>query len=101
VVVAKCPSTFRLEHATRLLNSPNRLELKDPRSTAPHPDRIYVFSRGVLYRAVPTVAGRSYHGFPEHAKGVQELPFTQQQRLWAWARNQQIEQQVTQWLDRT
>lgn len=31
-----------------------------------YPQRIYCVWDGVLYRATPTIPGRSYHGFPEY-----------------------------------
>jgi hypothetical protein len=100
-LVGKCPSGVRSDHAARLLNSGTRLELEEPRSPGPGPDRIYVFSQGVLYRAVRTTPGRSYHAFPEHAKGILELTRAQQRRFWEWARGLQVEDQVRKWLKQT
>jgi hypothetical protein len=99
--VGKCPKGVTRAHAESLLNSNNRLELTEPRSVGAGPDRIYVFSQGVLYRAVRTVPGRSYHAFPEHAKGVIELTRAQQKRLWNWARDLRIEAQIRKWLNQT
>lgn len=100
-VIAKCPAGITREHAERLLNSATRLELETPRVTGPGPDRIYVFAQGVLYRAMRTVAGRSYHAFPEHAKGISDLPAAHQKRLWDWARAQGFEDPVKKWLKQT
>jgi hypothetical protein len=55
----------------------------------------------VLYRAVRTVPGRSYHAFPEHAKGFIQLTREQQKRFWEWARGLHIEEQVKAWLSQT
>lgn len=63
-VVGKCPSTLSLADAQLLLDEAVRWQ--ESRCPGPHPSRLYSVHEGVLYRATPTVPGRSYHGFPEH-----------------------------------
>lgn len=66
-LVAKCPSSVSVDEAQGLLGSAIPWS---PRSwRREHPRRLYVVRQGVLYRATPTVPGRSYHGFPEHPSG--------------------------------
>jgi len=57
-----CPAGMTPEKAAELLNS----GLEDsPRGWARvHPKSIYNFHDGVVYKAVETNPGKSYHGFP-------------------------------------
>lgn len=63
-IVGKCPSTMTTTDAQALLD--NAIPYHNPRSTRSHPDRLYAVHDGVVYRAVPTQPGVSYHGFPEY-----------------------------------
>ncbi|MGH7150654.1 MAG: hypothetical protein ACREIU_08150 [Planctomycetota bacterium] len=74
-VVAKCPSGVTPREAQELLDQAIPWS---PRSwRRGYPQRLYAVRDGVLYRATPTVPGRSYHGFPEHQstfpRGAREL----------------------------
>ena len=53
-----------LTDAQELLD--DAIEWKGKRWPVPHPERLYAVYEGVVYRATPTVPGKSYHGFPEH-----------------------------------
>lgn len=83
-VVGKCPHSMDQETAERLIN--NGIPEEDPRNEDTHPNRIYVVHEGVLYRAVPTERGKSYHGFPERPKVFDELDDELKDRIWARAR---------------
>jgi len=68
VRVGKCPSKLapseeNRELLNRLLNS--GIPWFPSNWVHEHPKRIYIVHNGWLYRATPTVAGRSYHAFPE------------------------------------
>jgi hypothetical protein len=62
--VGKCPKDMSMELAQTLLDT--GIEWSPKGWTAPYPQRIYCVWDGVLYRAMTTIPGRSYHGFPEH-----------------------------------
>ena len=59
--IGKCPSTLRDADAQLLLASgiPFYKSEGDP-----YPSYIYNVYRGVIYEAVPTNPGKSYHGYP-------------------------------------
>ena len=59
--VGKCPSSIDEPLAEQILNTgiPFRTSDQDQ-----HPSRIYATYRGVIYEAVPTVPGLTYHGYP-------------------------------------
>ena len=68
ILVGKCPSGMSIQLAQTLLDtgiewSPSKGWIQ------PYPQRIYCVWDGVLYRAMPTNPGRSYHGFPEYPSG--------------------------------
>lgn len=67
-IVSKCPKNLTMKQAEELLNS--GVEWSRARSRNPYPDRIYGVLDGTLYRAMPTVRGSSYHGFPEMKNDV-------------------------------
>lgn len=61
--VGKCPKSFTIEFAEAALNS--GYEYFERRRPVGYPSRIFAVIKGTVYRAVPTLAGVSYHGFPE------------------------------------
>lgn len=61
--VAKCPSSLSLDDAQRLLRG--GVGFSPAGWKEPWPQRVHAVFRGVVYRATPTVPGKSYHGFPE------------------------------------
>ncbi len=64
IFVAKCPSNMSMQLAQELLDT--GIEWSPKMWPESYPQRIYCVWDGVLYRATPTIPGRSYHGFPEH-----------------------------------
>ncbi len=67
--VYKCPKSLHSAKAEAALNKGH--EYHDERGGDDHPSRIFAVIDGVVYRAMPTRPGISYHGFPERAR---ELP---------------------------
>jgi hypothetical protein len=59
-VIGKCPADVTREVAQQLLNE--GIPFHSPRK--PHPAKIYNIYKGVVYEAVPTLPGQSYHGYP-------------------------------------
>lgn len=59
--IGKCPKWMTAELAEKVLNEGCPL-YEDEEAT--HPDRIYGYYNGVIYEAVPTTPGCSYHGYP-------------------------------------
>lgn len=59
--VGKCPCDVTQEEAEAALNA--GLPLPEL-AGGDHPRRIYAVFRGVIYEAVPTVPGVSYHAYP-------------------------------------
>jgi len=51
------------ELAEKLLNE--GIPLNNPRNDIGCPNEIFNVYEGVIYRAVPTLPGKSYHAFPE------------------------------------
>lgn len=72
-IVGKCPVSIAVSEAQHLLNAQS-VPYFNPRAPGPNPDRLYVVHRGVVYRAVPTVAGKSFHAFPELPARLRALP---------------------------
>ena len=69
VIVGKCPSGMTTEFAEAMLN--DGVPWSPLRWRHDYPKRIYNILDGVVYRAVPTNPGVSYHGFPER---LEHLP---------------------------
>lgn len=97
-LVGKCPSTMTREDAQALLDG--AIPYSNSRSEGEHPDRLYAVSDGVVYRAVPTRPGISYHGFPEHpsafVKGRRGMEIRQQ--LLDQAKNLGCVREVRRWM---
>jgi hypothetical protein len=57
------------------------------------PERIYAVYRGVIYEAMPTIRGLSYHGFPWRGdlKGRRPLPKTILKQLRHMAARRSVE----------
>lgn len=64
--IGKCPSSMSSDDAEQLLNEGvDGTSGVSDRADADYPENIYsVDEQGVVYRAVPTRPGHSYHGFP-------------------------------------
>jgi hypothetical protein len=91
-IVGKCPTTITIGKAEELLNS--GITYSPPRWPHSYPERIYNIHEGQLYRATPTVPGRSYHGFPEHPTRAQKLPKELKRRILDLARTNECEVEV-------
>ena len=65
-LVGKCPKSIDQDAAQSALDS--GYEYFDERDKATYPSRIFAVVGGVVYRAMPTQPGVSYHGFPELAE---------------------------------
>jgi len=98
-LVGKCPKGLTLEVAETLLNDGIEEEAVGRGGT--HPQRIYVVHEGVLYRAVPTLKGISYHAFPELPKGFKQLDDELKRKIWDRAKELGQEKELKQWLRRT
>ena len=59
-VIGKCPADLTREVAQQLLNE----GIAYFRPQQPYPAKIYNLHKGVVYEAVPTLPGQSYHGYP-------------------------------------
>ncbi len=72
IKIGKCPSSLSRQVAQALLQTgiPDTDSLENG-----HPKRIYAVYDGVVYQAVPTMLGISYHGYPWHGRpGDNRLP---------------------------
>jgi hypothetical protein len=97
--VGKCPCTITVELAERLLNQQG-LPWDNPRlPTGTHPDRIYVVYDGVVYRAKPTIAGVSYHAFPELPERLRQLPKAVREQILGLADRLGCKKEVQAWMD--
>jgi hypothetical protein len=92
-IVGKCPTTIGVEVAEELLNA--GIEYSPARWPHSYPQRIYNIHESRLYRATPTVPGRSYHGFPEHPKRANGLPRELKARILELAREKHCEPEVS------
>ncbi|MEX2620810.1 MAG: hypothetical protein WD250_11400 [Egibacteraceae bacterium] len=95
--VGKCPRGFSLETAQSLVNSGMPWSPQSWRHQ--HPKRIYVVHDGVVYRAVETVPGRSYHGFPEAPEGFPRGARMLKEQLLRRAVEQGQEHDVKRWMN--
>ncbi len=91
-LVGKCPSGFDLALAEARLNDgiPEWGESE-------HPKKIWIVHEGVLYRATPTVPGRSYHAFPELADKFEDLPGSLKKSIWERANQLNCAEKLKQW----
>jgi hypothetical protein len=95
--VGKCPNTITQELAEKLLNedtgipwyNPKKRKSLDPQT----PNAIYNVHEGVVYKAVPTRPGCSYHGYP-----VKEIPKEIQERLYQLAEQKHCKRELEKWL---
>ncbi len=95
-MVGKCPNNLTNEEAEALLTEgipyyPARWRQDDPQ-------RIYAVKDGVIYRAMPTNPGRSYHGFPELPDRFRELPAKLKRKVMERAEPLGCWNEVSKWL---
>jgi len=99
-LVGKCPSSMTTAQAEQLLNTQG-VQWRNPRLPAlAWPDSIYVVDRGVVYRAVPTVAGASYHAFPELPERLRSLPKQLREQILLVADRLGCKKEVEEWMNR-
>jgi len=94
-LVGKCPDDMTLDEAEALLNE--GIPVPDPAEDGEEPENIYAVHDGVVYRAVVTRRGHSYHGFPAGAQR-EVLPPTDEKIL-EQAREKDCETEVRRWMD--
>lgn len=95
--VGKCPKSMNLELAQALLE--NGIEYWDGDE---FPARIYNVYNGVVYEAVPTEPGKSYHGYPwrgDRGMGA-GLPPRIRRELEAYARKEGKLKEFLRWMKR-
>lgn len=95
--VGKCPSDLTDAMAEELLNT-QAVPYFNPKARGPSPDRLYVVHEGVVYRAVPTRAGRSFHGFPESPEHLARLPRAVLAQILALAERLGCKDRVQDWM---
>jgi hypothetical protein len=93
--IGKCPSDLGISEAEKLVN--NGIEWSPEGWPRDYPKRIYVVRNGWVYRATPTIPGRSYHGFPEIRS---RLPNDRDlhQELLQRARDKNCAKEIERWL---
>jgi hypothetical protein len=96
IKIGKCPSSLSKQVAQTLLQT----GLPDPDTLENgHPKRIYAVYDGVVYQAVPTIPGISYHGFPWCGKpGHNRLPRAIKRELEQWAAETGCSDKLKEWL---
>ena len=94
--IGKCPCDVKTEEANDVLN--RGVEVTS--SFNGWPDRIYSVFRGVIYEAVPTVPGKSYHAYPWRGDlpGRPSLPKSVLQRLEKIAEAEETQDEFKKWL---
>jgi hypothetical protein len=98
VPVGKCPNNISQEDAEQLLNA--GIPFSPPGWTEPWPHHIYVVHQGVVYRAVATVPGVSYHAFPDQGRNLRALPASVRTQILTRARELRCEKEVGKWMAR-
>jgi hypothetical protein len=95
VRVGKCPSSMTIDQAQELLL--DAIEWSPRGWSRAYPQRLYVVHEGWLYRAMPTVPGESYHGFPEDDE-VRRVPETLHDAIRAVADTKGCAEEIERWL---
>jgi hypothetical protein len=96
VFVGKCPSGMSMQLAQTLLNT--GIEWSPKKWSESYPQRIYCVWGGVLYRATPTIPGRSYHGFPEYPSRFPPGNRGLRNQILELARERDCEQELCAWM---
>lgn len=95
--IGKCPKSIDQQTAEKILNSGFPWGRADPGG---YPKRIYCTYAGVIYEAVPTRPGISYHGYPWRGdlNGRQPIPSRILRGLRQQAAGQGYEREFQKWL---
>lgn len=102
-LVGKCPNTITDSIAETILNE--AVAEPDPfsipgRTPSAWPRRLYGVYKGVIYEAVPTEPGKSYHGYPWRGReGRGPLPAEVVDRLRELAEAERHLDEFESWLD--
>lgn len=96
LLAGKCPNNITKQEAEALIN--DGIAWSPPGWDERWPRKIFVVRQGVVYRAVPTVPGVSYHAFPEQGRALRELPQSVQTQILERAREQGCEPEVRKWM---
>ena len=93
--VGKCPCDVSDEDAIEVLNR----GIASGYSPQGWPDRLYAVYRGVIYEAVPTIPGESYHAYPWRGdlRGRPGLPKSVIKKLEEQARKEGTEKEFKNW----
>lgn len=95
--VGMCPKSITQEIATEILNAgvPDYEDENDP-----YPAKIFSVYKGVIYEAVPTIPGQSWHGYPwrGNLKGRPPLPRRIKRKLREMAETSDYKKEFEQWL---
>jgi len=94
VTVGKCPNTITLETAQKILNEGVGCDYVDT-GTFSYPRQMFGFHEGVLYKALPTRAGISYHAFPACSD---DLSPPARQIIFAHFSDPDTQQKIQKWL---
>ncbi len=95
--VGKCPKGISKGTARKLLNS--GIQWSPPGWAQNYPKRIYAIHKDVVYRATPTIPGKSYHGFPESPTGFSRLPKVLKKKILEHAKQLNCLEGVRRWLE--
>jgi hypothetical protein len=96
--VSKCPKGFPTTVAQRLINDGIEDWTDDPPGAWPH--QIVVVHEGVLYQAVPTNPGRSYHAYPVNAEDLRYVPRDVRKKIDERAQALGCERELRRWIGR-
>ncbi len=96
VLCGKCPSDMSMAEAENLLSG----ALVFKRHPDGSPKRLYAVKDGVVYRAMPTLRGVSYHGFPERPSELRRLPQAFRDQLLTRATELGCEDETREWMAR-
>ena len=93
-IIGKCPAGISNTEAEQLLNE--GISWTNPHSHHKEdwPEQIYVVHQGVIYRAIPTRGGISYHGFP----AARRVPRSLKEKILRRARDLGCETEVKRWM---
>ncbi len=94
--VGKCPKGISTSTARELLNG--GIPWSPENWTRSYPQRIYAIHRNVVYRAMPTNPGKSYHGFPEDPDLFVKLPKALKRKILEHAERLRCIGEVRRWL---
>jgi len=95
--VGKCHSSITTELAQELLRTGLRYNAPGSEVVT----HVYAVYRGVVYEAAPTLAGRSYHGYPwKGGQGRPALPRRIERELRKRAEQDGFSKEFTDWVDK-